>query len=471
MLKKILFITVLCLSVSSVFAVELIPTQELLAGYLQKDSDMKNLALELKKAEISRESSQLDKGLNIKLATGNMTFNLGDENSFSVKPSVTASLPSTSNLSMDVSGDFSSQNGEFKFKGASANVSLDLISSNKINNEVQKLQSDRKVLEAQRNINSKAIDKEKSFYKSLSSLLSSISNLVSKQLSFTDDINSFEKTKLEGYSESSSSYIRAEMKYLTSERDLQTAVHNLIKDYKLFYLDCGYDIKIPEDIDFLLLVPDDISAVAPLDVTAFDRNQYTQIESTLWNDKINELSRSVNKNLSLTANGGYSYTDSSVNAGVNGSYNGLSVSARVDVPIQNENQQQGKGKKSPTVTVGVTYSPNTFKKNKLSDETTAITIEQEEMKHDSVYDAYETAVQERIIKLSDLEWTKTTNQKNLEMYEEIEKSMNEYYKKGLISDKDYLSAKNNVSQTKIKQLINNIDFILYNDDVKTMFVE
>ena len=182
----------LCLSVSSVFAVELIPTQELLAGYLQKDSDMKNLALELKKAEISRESSQLDKGLNIKLATGNMTFNLGDENSFSVKPSVTASLPSTSNLSMDVSGDFSSQNGEFKFNGASANVSLDLISSNKINNEVQKLQSDRKVLEAQRNINSKAIDKEKSFYKSLSSLLSSISNLVSKQLSFTDDINSFE---------------------------------------------------------------------------------------------------------------------------------------------------------------------------------------------------------------------------------------------------------------------------------------
>ena len=160
---------------------------------------------------------------------------------------------------------------------------------------------------------------------------------------------------------------------------------------------------------------DDISAVAPLDVTAFDRNQYTQIESTLWNDKINELSRSVNKNLSLTANGGYSYTESnkssSVNAGVNGSYNGLSVSARVNVPIQNENQQQGKGKQSPTVTVGVTYSPNTFKKNKLSDETTAITIEQEEMKHDSVYDAYETAVQERIIKLSDLEWTKTTNQK------------------------------------------------------------
>ena len=49
--------------------------------------------------------------------------------------------------------------------------------------------------------------------------------------------------------------------------------------------------------------------------------------------------------------------------------------------------------------------------------------------------------------------------------------MLDYYKKGLISEKDYTSATINTLQAKVKGLINRIDLIVYNDEVKAMFVE
>ena len=131
----------------------------------------------------------------------------------------------------------------------------------------------------------------------------------------------------------------------------------------------------------------------------------------------------------------------------------------------------GSSGSSPTVTLGITYTPTTSKKNKISDQLTEISIEQEQMKIESAWSAYETAVLEKQLKLEDLEWDKETNQKNYEMYTAVEEQMLDYYKKGLISEKDYTSAVINTLQAKVKGLINRIDFIVYNDEVKAMFVE
>ena len=57
------------------------------------------------------------------------------------------------------------------------------------------------------------------------------------------------------------------------------------------------------------------------------------------------------------------------------------------------------------------------------------------------------------------------------MYTAVEEQMLDYYKKGLISEKDYTSAVINTLQAKVKGLINRIDLIVYNDEVKAMFVE
>ena len=477
-MKKLLLCELIILfSLAGLFAatgssknVELVPTQELLASYLEKDSDLKNQALELQKAKLNQQSTLIDKGFSIKLQTGDMTFSFGKNNSFSVKPGVNVTVPEANNLSANVNSQVSIANGKTSFDSASATVSVDVISANKANREISLLQQERKVLEAERSLTSKALDTEKAFYKNLSTLMNSVTSVLNKKSTVFDDNVSFEKIKLQGYTETSSSYIKAEMKLVTSQRDYEAAVHSLINDYKAFYISCGYEIEIPEDADFTQLIPTDIGMVEPVDITAFDKSTYKNIESNEWTQKINQMSRDASTKLTLTANGGYSYRNSngnssnSVNAGVSGSYEGIGLNASVSVPIADE-------RNSPSLTVGLSWTPNTAKKNAISDQLEQISIEQEQMKIDSAYSSYETTVQERQLKLADILWNIQSNQTNLEMYEKVEENMKSYYERGLISEKDYSSACNSTVQAKVKQISSYIDLIIYNNEVSAMFVE
>ena len=493
MKRQLLFVMTI-LSASLLFAAQtaqstkatLVPTQQLLASYLENDADLKNLALELKKSELNRESTQIDKGFTIKLSTGDMTIKFGDDTSVSVKPGVNATVPSLNNLGIDVSSELGVENGKTSFNGASAKISVDIISDKAANREISLLKSDRTVLEAERNLSTKAIEKEKSFYQSLSKLLSSISSIVQKKNALIDDQNSFEKTKLEGYSASSSTYIKAEMKVLSSERELESAIHTLINDYKLFYMNCGYEIEIDDNTDLISLIPDDIPVVEAVDITQYNAENYTQVESNLWNQSVNQMSRDASTKLTLSANGGYTYRNSNgtgsntVSAGVSGSYQGLSLSASINYPIASGSSSgasvggpgtSSSSSSSPSLTLGLSYTPQTAKKNKIQDELTQIAIEQENAKVDSAYSAYENAVKEKLLKLEDIKWNEETNNRNYEMYASVENNMKDYYNRGLISEKDYTSAQINTLQAYVKQLTNRIDLIVYNDEVKAMFVE
>ena len=470
MKRSILCALVALITINILSAVELVPTQELLASYLEQDADLKNLALELQKAKLNQQSTLIDKGISIKLQTGDMTFSFGDKSSFSVKPGVSATIPQANNLGLNVNSQLSVTDGKTSFDSASATVSVDVISSNKANREISLLQQERKVLEAERNLTNKALDKEKSFYKSLSNLMSSVTSVLSKKSTVFDDNVSFEKIKLQGYSADSASYVKAELKLYTSQRDYEAAVHSLINDYKSFYISCGREIDISEDSDFTQLIPTDIALVEAVDITSFDKSKYKDIESNEWSQSINQMQRDASTKLTLTANGGYSYrnnngkTSNSVNAGISGSYEGVSLNASVSVPIADE-------KSSPSLTVGLSWSPNTAKKNKISDQLEEISIEQEQMKLDSAYSSYETTVQERQLKLADIMWNIQSNQTNLEMYEKVEANMKSYYDRGLISEKDYSSACNSTIQAKVKQISGYIDLIIYNNEVSAMFVE
>ena len=468
MKKKILVVLATLLSFNYLAALELVPTRELLASYLEQDADLKNLTLEVQKARLNQKSNLIDKGLSIKLQTGDMTFTFGENNSFSVKPGVSATIPQANNLGLNVSSQLSVNDGKTSFDSASATVSVDIISANKANRDINLLQQERKVLEAERSLTSKALDKEKSFYKSLSSLLNSITSVLSKKATVFDDNVAFEKIKLQGYDSSSASYVRAELKYFSSQRDYEAAVHSLIHDYKSFYLDCGKEIEIPEDFDFTLLIPSDIEEVSPLDITSFDKNSYKEIESTEWSQKINQMNRDAATKLSLSANGGYTYRNNngkasnSLTAGMNATYEGLGLNANVNVPISSGD---------PSLTLGITLTPNTFKKNNISDQLEQISIEQEAMKLDAAYSSYETTLRERQLKLEDILWNVKSNQTNYEMYVKVEESMKDYYKKGLVSEKEYSSAQNNTIQARVKQISGYIDLIIYNNEVTAMFVE
>ncbi len=470
-MKKI-FICVLLgiLAINGLSALELVPTDQLLASYLEKDSDLKNLTLELQKAKLNQQSTQIDKGISVKLQTGDMTFTFGGNNSFSVKPGASVTIPQANNLGLNVSSQVSVKDGKTSFDSASATLSVDVISANKANREISLLQQERKVLEAERNLTSKALEKEKNFYKSLSNLMNSVTTVLTKKATVFDDNVSFEKIKLQGYTADSASYVKAELKLYTSQRDYEAAIHSLINDYKAFYISCGREIEIADNEDFTLLIPTDIVQVEAVDITSFDKSKYKDIESNEWNQEINQMSRDASTKLTLSANGGYSYrnnngrTSNSVNAGVSGSYEGVGLNASVSLPVADE-------KSSPSLTVGITWTPNTAKKNKISDQLEEISIQQENMKIESAYSSYETTVEERQLKLADILWNIQSNQTNLEMYQKVEENMKSYYDRGLISEKDYSSACNSTVQAKVKQISGYIDLIIYNNEVTAMFVE
>lgn len=469
MKRKILCALAGLLTINFLNALELVPTQELLASYLQKDSELKNQALELQKARINNQITQINNGFNIKLSTGDMTFTFGDDSSFKVYPGVNASLPQYNNLGLNLNGQMSVSDGQTSLDNASASLSVDIISSDKAERKISLLESERKITEAQRSLASKAVEKEEAFYNSLRTILSKISSIVTKKNSLNDDYIDFEKIKLQGYAKTSSAYIKAEMKVLSSEHELETSIHSLISDYKLFYLDCGYEIEIPENTDFTQLIPQDIPQVEAVDITSYQIQNSKDIESAVWTQTKNQMSRDAATKVTLSANGGYTYKNTltggsnTVNAGATASYEGIGLNAGVSVPVSSAS--------SPALTLGLTYVPTTSKKNKLNDQLEEISIEQEQMKVDSAYSSYESAVREKQLKLQDIKWEAETNQKNYEMYVSVEKEMLNYYKQGYISEREYSSAVINTIQSRVNGLINQLDLIIYNDEVKSMFVE
>ena len=458
---------------------QIVSTEELLAGYLERDSEIKNLTIELQKEKISQQIKDIENGFDISLSTGDMTFRF-DDSTFSVKPRVEASFPTNTNLKASVSGDFAfnlggtnESSGESEsLTNISLKLSTDIISTTALEKEIENLKTQRKILEAERKLKSKALEKEKSFYSEYKTLLNTIASIIKKEQTYYDDKINFEKIKAQGYAKTSSSYRRAEMAVLSDEHEIETTKRNFIIDYKIFYLKCGKRIDIGaadyETIDFIQFVPDDIPEVEPLNVHDFDPANYTGTESAVWTNKINTMTRSTERKFSLTASGGYTFKNSktssnTVDVGVDATYGGLTLGAETNLPISNNF--------TPAVTLSASIKPNTFKKNKLEAKKEELTEQQELMSISDAKIDFGTKALEKDLKLADINWERTKNNENLTLYESLENDMLKWYNQGVITESEYLSAKVNRQQASVTKIINLIDMIVYNCEIKTMFVE
>lgn len=130
----------------------------------------------------------------------------------------------------------------------------------------------------------------------------------------------------------------------------------------------------------------------------------------------------------------------------------------------------GKSSSSPTFTLSATITPNTFRKNNITKQQNELTEEQELISIESAEANYETKLVELQQKLDSLLWEKESAEKNLAMYEDLEKDMAELFNQGYISKNEYLSTKNTLNSNIIKRVSNLIDLIIYNDDVISNFV-
>ena len=443
-------------------------TTRLLLSYVENDSELKNLTLAAKKTALSYESTKIDSGFDVTLSTGTITLKTSDDgNTLTAKPSVKASLPQASNLSVAAQTNYSSESADSKLSDTSVSVGVDIISSAVISNKLTKLKAERSVTEAQRKIEKRAIAAEKEFYTELKGLLTSINSIMTKRQTLYEDSIDLEAKKIQGYSKSSSTYRQAELKVISDQHEIESAIHSFKYNCIVFYKKCGYDLEIDDKADLMSFVPAGIDEVEPVDVTQFDKELYSEIENASWTYYINSMERSAKKTYSLSANAGYTFDNTStksdsIDAGVSGTIGGLTLGAGISLPVGNST--------TPAYTFSATLNPNTFRKNSITKQQNELTEEQELLAIKTAEASYETKVVELQQKLDTLLWEKKTAEENISMYDDLEKDMARLYKTGYVSETDYLSSKNNLNSSIIKKISNLIDLIIYNDDVVTNFV-
>ena len=216
------------------------------------------------------------------------------------------------------------------------------------------------------------------------------------------------------------------------------------------------------------LVPSDIEAGDPLNILDFNKEEYASIENAKWTYKINSMERSANKNYSLSANAGYTFANSTtksdtVDAGLTGTVGGVSLGAGVSLPVGTDSMY-------PALTLSMSITPNTFRKNNIKMQQNDLTEEQELLAIETAEAEYETKIVETQQKLESLLWEEKNIEANVSMYEQLEKDMAQLYKMGYTSESEYLSAKTNLDSYIIKKIINQIELIMFNDDVVMNFV-
>ena len=446
-------------------------TTTLLLSYVENDAELKNLILAAKKSALSYQSAKIDTGFDVTLSSGSVTLQVNDDGTkLTAKPSVKMSLPQASNLSVTAQTNFSSESSNTSLSNTSVAVGIDIISSAVISNKLTKLKAERAVTEAQRKIEKRAIAAEKEFYTALKNLLSSINNIMTKRQTLYEDSIDFEAKKIQGYSESSSTYRQAELKVISDQHEIDSAIHSFKYDCVVFYKRCGYDLEIDDKADLMSFVPSGIDEVEPADILKFDKALYTEIENANWTYYINSMERSSKKNYGLSACAGYTFDNSitnsdSIDAGLSGTFGGLTVGAGISLPVKSSQSSI-----SPAYTLSASLNPNVFRKNSITKKQNVLTEEQELLAIQTAESAYETKVVEFQQKLDTLLWEKKTVEENISMYGDLEKDMAQLYQQGDINETDYLSAKNNLNSSIIKKISNLIDLIIYNDDVISNFV-
>ncbi|MBQ1662414.1 MAG: hypothetical protein II054_07915, partial [Treponema sp.] len=114
--------------------------------------------------------------------------------------------------------------------------------------------------------------------------------------------------------------------------------------------------------------------------------------------------------------------------------------------------------------------PNAFRTVDLNNQIRDLEIEKENNDIINAQTAFRTAVVAQRTELSNLQWEKSTYAESLDMYTSLEADMAKYYKQGYVTQSEYKSSQVNKENYRIKCIINRIDFLIYNNSTKALFV-
>lgn len=445
----------------------------LLSGYLANDLQLQSLSLTAQSASLSDKKTNINNGIALSLSTGTMVLKSSSSGtSFTVEPTISASIPQANNTSVSLTGtaEVSSDETVSGLEDVSLKVSTDIISGNTLARKVTLLKSSRALLEAQRAVQDRAVSVEKEFYTELKALLNQAATVLTDEQDLYDDEVDFKTIVAQGYANTSSTYRTAELKVRTSTRTLAEAKRTFVHDQTVFASKCGIkSSSASDDAAFTAawnFLPSVIPTVEGLDVSSFSKDEYTSIESATWSKYVGELTREADKDLTLSANAGYTFANSNTNSdtvdtGLSLSWKGLTATAGVSIPVASNSTN--------AYTLGFTFTPSGIALAQINEQQKTLDAKLEDVAISSANDSYNTAVVSQNTTLSDLVWAKQADAEEYETYSQLEKDMASWYKQGVITESDYKAAQVNKEKARITCLVNAVEFIIYNNETKLLF--
>ena len=457
--KKVISVLVLVLIVMSRFYG--LTYDELLQNYCNQDIQFEELAISYQQAELSHRKTQIDNGVEFSASTGSIKIEFADNQvNTSLSPSISVKIPSLSNTEAKISVPISIEE-DVSMQNAGISLSTEIISSSKANRELTLEKSLRSVEEAQRKLTARIVALEKAFLNELKNLYSlgldvyeAEEDLLTKQISF-------EGIKLQGYSTTSPKYRSSQLSVKSAEYDLEKAKRKYSNSLEKFLAACGateldiYSLEIPE--------------TELLKITDFPKNKFSAIENVVWSNYLNSTSRNNKKDFTLSANTSANFSlmnetmSSTIGAGLTAAFKGISGNMNFSFPTND--------KSNPSVSFSLSWNPNQSKLASISEETSTLQEQQEVLSLKKAEESYTETVNEYETNRENLLWQYEKNLEEETMYKELAEDTQYWYNEGIVSESEYRQANSNYAKAILSVTSSKIDQLIYNLDLKSLFVE
>ena len=457
--KKVISVLVLVLIVISRFYG--LTYDELLQNYCNQDIQFEELAISYQQAELSHRKTQIDNGVEFSASTGSIKIEFADNQvNTSLSPSISVKIPSLSNTEAKISVPISIEE-DVSMQNAGISLSTEIISSSKANRELTLEKSLRSVEEAQRKLTARIVALEKAFLNELKNLYSlglgvyeAEEDLLTKQISF-------EGIKLQGYSTTSPKYRSSQLSVKSAEYDLEKAKRKYSNSLEKFLAACGateldiYSLEIPE--------------TELLKITDFPKNKFSAIENVVWSNYLNSTSRNNKKDFTLSANTSATFSlmnetmSSTIGAGLTAAFKGISGNMNFSFPTND--------KSNPSVSFSLSWNPNQSKLASISEESSTLQEQQEVLSLKKAEESYTDTVNEYETNRENLLWQYEKNLEEENMYKELAEDTQYWYNEGIVSESEYRQANSNYAKAILSVTSSKIDQLIYNLDLKSLFVE
>lgn len=457
--KKVISVLVLVLIMISRFYG--LTYDELLQNYCNQDIQFEELAISYQQAELSHRKTQIDNGVEFSASTGSIKIEFADNQvNTSLSPSISVKIPSLSNTEAKISVPISIEE-DVSMQNAGISLSTEIISSSKANRELTLEKSLRSVEEAQRKLTARIVALEKAFLNELKNLYSlglgvyeAEEDLLTKQISF-------EGIKLQGYSTTSPKYRSSQLSVKSAEYDLEKAKRKYSNSLEKFLAACGateldiYSLEIPE--------------TELLKITDFPKNKFSAIENVVWSNYLNSTSRNNKKDFTLSANTSATFSlmnetmSSTIGAGLTAAFKGISGNMNFSFPTND--------KSNPSVSFSLSWNPNQSKLASISEESSTLQEQQEVLSLKKAEESYTDTVNEYETNRENLLWQYEKNLEEENMYKELAEDTQYWYNEGIVSESEYRQANSNYAKAILSVTSSKIDQLIYNLDLKSLFVE